>query len=171
MHNQEDEGRAPRQGGERSGKDDAEGRQQTLTAYCLDLLDQLLEARAENRELAGGNESSATLKAQLNEERERCRNLAEQLEAIKVADGERETTARELAAANRVLAVAVGLPEESSVGQVAERVNGLNLALADHKRWVAGLLSELAGRRFKIGRRELLEHERKFFDEQNQVRE
>ena len=139
---------------------DAERRLETLTAHSLNLLDQLLQAKLENRELAGGDESAESLRSQLAREADRATHLSAALEELKESDRLRATAVRELCGA-------CGLTEESSIGQAAERVRGLTHTLSNYERWIASLLSELTGRRFKIGRRELLDGERQFLERQS----
>jgi len=165
---------------------DAEQRLKTLTAHSLNLLDQLMQARQEIRKLSGGDESAESLQNQLIHERQRVANLTEalaqrsnelarrsteltersnELARVQSALADLQETDRLRSAAVAELCGASGLPEDSSIGQVAERVRGLARSLTDHQRWVADLLSELTGRRFKLGRRELLDHERRFLEQ------
>jgi uncharacterized protein (DUF3084 family) len=172
---------------------DAEQRLKTLTAHSLNLLDQLMQARQEIRKLSGGGDSAESLQSQLVQERHRVEQLRQELaqrsdqlaqRSNELARCSNDLTERsnelarvqsalsDLREVDRLRSAAVaelcnasGLPEDSSIGQVGERVRGLARSLTDHQRWVADLLSELTGRRFKLGRRELLDHERRFLEQ------
>lgn len=159
-----------------------------LTEMSLDLLDQLGRARLdvqrleqEVRELGDARDRITALEGELNWARERAlvaeekahqysaevegarrqiAELHEQIGAVRARLGGR--AAEGLAEIRAVL----GVGGEANMQQVEEHLRGLTQALADRNRWISSLLSELVGRRFKLGRRELFDYEREFLEEQ-----
>jgi hypothetical protein len=49
--------------------------------------------------------------------------------------------------------------------QILDRLSALRAVLAEREQWIAALLHEVSGRRFKLRRRALAAHERRFLAE------
>lgn len=175
------------------GVEDGAGRADSLddlTAMSLDLLDQLAAARGdvlrmerELRERGDAVDRVRALEDELHWARERAlvaeertRQVGAELEAARreVMElhqlvGEMRSRAAHAAETEAIAAVGglrivLGLPEGSNLEQVSERVRGLVKSVQDRNRWIASLLAEVVGRRFKVGPRRLLDHEREFLE-------
>lgn len=117
-------------------------------------------ARGELIELAArsgaSEEEQKRIKAELEQERSSRQAAMDRLR-------EEGITIRELRAI-------LGLHDGESGPALVQWIRNLQATINDRDRWVAALLAELANRRLKLTRRGLMDHERKFLEEQGRAK-